>query len=331
MVDIKRQIPSEPVEANASLPHSARKWLKKQSEIIFSIGETYENRLGDALLIEVGRLGTNRPDYKSRRATYDYISSASTFLHGLHQENLLSYNKAIQDQVEDHRSFCERNYPAFCDIICKIDNDNVLYCVNKFKQSARQIFDQRLNSFLKSTEYYINTKETELLNIRLFELISYADKHLLEPDKSLSFIQKCSEIFPEADLSTAQGIFSIRTRPLSKAPEELRHGDYKSDSKPTVLWKDRDTGENPVAFIRKHYGKWNSGVWDRGELTKPILRQTDFKLYEALAAWERRHPDDQLNLPTGKVENDKWVERVGRGEMTPAVRPKGYAPLSCRR
>jgi hypothetical protein len=48
--------------------------------------------------------------------------------------------------------------------------------------------------------------------------------------------------------------------------------------------------ENPPAFIRRVYGQYLHGAF-----TRAMLRQMDLPLYQALAIWERRHPDDPLS------------------------------------
>jgi hypothetical protein len=80
-------------------------------------------------------------------------------------------------------------------------------------------------------------------------------------------------------------------------------------------WSERQPGQTPPDFVRSHYGVWRDGVWDPAGLTKADLRN-DEQLYSALATYERRHPEDRLNLPTKKQSNDAWVERVKRGDET---------------
>jgi hypothetical protein len=81
-----------------------------------------------------------------------------------------------------------------------------------------------------------------------------------------------------------------------------------------IVWADRNVDDTPITFIQRRFGVWRDGVWDREGLTKADIRRTDIQLYNALAAWERRHPDDRLGLPTKAESNDAWVDRVKRGE-----------------
>ena len=77
--------------------------------------------------------------------------------------------------------------------------------------------------------------------------------------------------------------------------------DGAKDKKPVLpkkapmLWSERTTGRevNPVQFIQQYYGDWIGNG-----LTRPALRDFDLSLYNAYAAWIRRHPDDDLELPT---------------------------------
>lgn len=56
-------------------------------------------------------------------------------------------------------------------------------------------------------------------------------------------------------------------------------------------WSNRSSRkESPPAFIRRVYGEYLHGGF-----TRAMLRSLDRPLYQALAVWELRHPDDQLN------------------------------------
>lgn len=57
------------------------------------------------------------------------------------------------------------------------------------------------------------------------------------------------------------------------------------------LWQSRiGRKENPPAFIRRVYN-----AYLHGGFTRAMLRRLDPLLYQALAVWECRHPDDQLD------------------------------------
>lgn len=78
------------------------------------------------------------------------------------------------------------------------------------------------------------------------------------------------------------------------------------------LWSNAEARgkHNPASFVRAHYGTWQDDTWIADGLTKPDLRQYDPALYQALATWERRHPEDNLGLPTQKQATDSWIDKV---------------------
>jgi hypothetical protein len=84
-----------------------------------------------------------------------------------------------------------------------------------------------------------------------------------------------------------------------------------------VPWSSREADDTPITFIRKHFGVWKDGVWDRDGLTKPDLRKTDLQLYNALSTWEKRHPQDRLGLPNQKDEVARWIDQMTNGDATP--------------
>jgi hypothetical protein len=124
-------------------------------------------------------------------------------------------------------------------------------------------------------------------------------------------------LFPEHGAGIALGVRAPEGAPLLTAQELWSVEDPSSDTgRPAKQWSEREPGQTPPEFVRANYGVWRDGAWDPNGLTKPDLRH-DMQLYNALAAYERRHPDQALNLPTKKQANDMWVERVLRGEEAP--------------
>jgi hypothetical protein len=70
-------------------------------------------------------------------------------------------------------------------------------------------------------------------------------------------------------------------------------------AEPPERWCDRvGRKDNPLTFIRRVYADYL-----HGGLTRATLRKLDPLLYQALAVWECRHPDDQLN---------EWPKRIHR-------------------
>lgn len=80
------------------------------------------------------------------------------------------------------------------------------------------------------------------------------------------------------------------------------------------LWSDREgRKENPIAFIRRVYFPWLF----RG-LTRGDLRQLDPPLYQALAVWMHRHPDEavpEFSSPIGGVLENAAFPRLSRGAI----------------
>ena len=69
------------------------------------------------------------------------------------------------------------------------------------------------------------------------------------------------------------------------------------------LWSDRvGRKENPVAFVRRVYAPWLNRGLVRGD-----LRALDPSLYQALAVWMHRHPDEpfsELESPYDHIGRD---------------------------
>ncbi len=84
--------------------------------------------------------------------------------------------------------------------------------------------------------------------------------------------------------------------------------------KAPALWsKHKQPGDTPPAFIARHYGPWLG----RG-LTRPDVNRLDPQLYRALYNWLQRGNElpKGFQLPTLEETNDKWAERVRRGEAS---------------
>ena len=117
---------------------------------------------------------------------------------------------------------------------------------------------------------------------RLAKIDQYVQNH---PQKSVSDCVR--EIFPELQLFA--GI------------------DISLPKKAPALWtKDRQPGESPPEFIKRHYAPWLG----KG-LTRPHVKRLDPQLYTALSNWLRHNefPED-LDLPTLKERNDRWVDLI---------------------
>jgi hypothetical protein len=114
----------------------------------------------------------------------------------------------------------------------------------------------------------------------------------------------------------------------SKASAALRAGEGVKISLPThapTAWKDdKQPGETPPAFIKRVYGEWLGKGLDRAH-----IRNLDRPLYVALDNWLRQHdmPLD-VDLPTRKEQNSRWVERIEAEGLGAVIRPGSPAEIA---
>lgn len=94
------------------------------------------------------------------------------------------------------------------------------------------------------------------------------------------------------------------------------------------LWADRQgRKENPVAFIRRVYGRYIGNG-----LTRAHIRRLDLPLYKALSVWTVRHPEDTLpELPTRSDAVDLMLESLSPDMTEDQVRRLGLTLQSRRR
>lgn len=80
---------------------------------------------------------------------------------------------------------------------------------------------------------------------------------------------------------------------------------------PRHTWKRR--GESwsgtPVDFVQKYYGEWQGDVWSAAGLTALDLKR-DMPLYNAYRDWIRRHPEDNLRLPSSGPLAERQRQRL---------------------
>jgi|GEM_PF-4733292 len=84
-----------------------------------------------------------------------------------------------------------------------------------------------------------------------------------------------------------------------------------------ALWtQDRLRSDTPPDFIKRHYEPWLG----KG-LARSDIRRLDPNLYESLANWLRKNqmPED-MDLPTLKERNDRWVQRFEEGDLNVEAR-----------
>jgi hypothetical protein len=70
-------------------------------------------------------------------------------------------------------------------------------------------------------------------------------------------------------------------------------------------WRDRRGDVTPPQFVRRHYRHYLG----KG-LTRAILRKLDERLYHSLAAWVRRHPED--DIPELGKRADRIDQQIAR-------------------
>lgn len=75
--------------------------------------------------------------------------------------------------------------------------------------------------------------------------------------------------------------------------------------------------ETPPAFVQRVYGEWLG----QG-LTRAHIRQLDPTLYQAIVNWTRKPENEwpaDVDLPTLKEQNTRWIDRVDRDGIMSAV------------
>ena len=113
-------------------------------------------------------------------------------------------------------------------------------------------------------------------------------------------------LFPEREAAgVSESVSGVTIAPDNGALPDVAPAQWATDKQP---------GDTPPAFIQRHYEPWLG----KG-LARPDIKRLDTQLYVALANWLRNNdmPDD-LDLPTLKEKNDRWVERIaaeGRGTI----------------
>lgn len=96
--------------------------------------------------------------------------------------------------------------------------------------------------------------------------------------------------------------------------------DYKPKYAPELWAERKGRKENPPAFVRRVYARWLGRGISRGD-----LRTIDPPLYQALAVWIHRHPDEtmpELTSPMQRLGEEfrQFFEQGGAGQAQPAQR-----------
>lgn len=187
--------------------------------------------------------------------------------------------------------------------------------LNLLNAAADQI-QSNIDHYIVSLGQSISEDETERRS--LAERLILLRTHLTEIENpaALALFEK---LFPEIPRRPP---LPERAPALWRKPKETDPDFDPSDDREC-----KHPGDTPPDFIRRHYGPWLGNG-----LTRADIRRLDPPLYMALANWLRHNelPTD-LDLPTLKEENDRWVERArsegqtGRGldRLAKAMRARG--------
>ncbi|AMN53208.1 hypothetical protein ACP90_12995 [Labrenzia sp. CP4] len=141
--------------------------------------------------------------------------------------------------------------------------------------------------------------------------------------------EQISELFSTASKSifTSEAEFHDFVREI--ASEFLAPmGRAELPTEAPALWADRTTGREvtPVDFIKEYYGKFVAAdLPQQHRLPRPLLRELDMPLYNAYAAWIKRHPEDDLHLPTRSQLVDLELSNLDEATLRRAGRLKSTA------
>jgi hypothetical protein len=175
----------------------------------------------------------------------------------------------------------------------------------EFDNTIKCLYD-RINYASDVVEVCIGVNRTgDFSKLSIADRTTMLDKFTREfPGQPISAYFK--QLFPELHELTLPAASSPAVMSYTSPPHRI----LEPLARPR--WADREPGDTPVSFVKKHYGRWRGNEWDSAGLTKTDLRH-DMQLYNALTAWERRHHEDSLNLPTKRKTTQTWLEQIGRG------------------
>jgi hypothetical protein len=150
-------------------------------------------------------------------------------------------------------------------------------------------------------EFSDDVNSTDFSDPKMFEM--YSGPIFEEADRALERIERKHnlELRQRIDLREALMFEAMRHVGLPELPKTAPE-----------RWSEREgRKENPVVFIRRVYDRWLGR-----NLRRSHLLELDPSLYQALAMWMRRHPEDTLpELSPG------LINRVGsRRHSLPAKR-----------
>jgi hypothetical protein len=221
----------------------------------------------------------------------------------------------------------EISFPELRRRLWEISGDCGFVAIEKTKFTLQEIFGNVNNVerelALKFAEWKIEKNSSDLINTTLKLAKESIDKEKqtvdLPADVEVAIYQIDKYVrdhpgeevytFARNILSGTETIRKILSSPDEEHPiESLVLGAVGPTMAP-FLWKvDRAAVETPPQFIKRIYGEWLGKGFTRAD-----LRRLDPPLSQALDNWLRKNtmPED-IDLPTLKQQNDRWVERVER-------------------
>jgi hypothetical protein len=149
-----------------------------------------------------------------------------------------------------------------------------------------------------------------------------------EPKSFSSIVERLSMLEAFAKQHEGKGVADY-ARSLFPELLQIERAALKMSALPTVApatWKaDKQDGETPPAFVKRVYGEWLGKGF-----TRATLRHLDPPLAQAMTNWLRHNemPAD-VDLPTLKEQNTRWVERVEKEGLAAAV-PAGSPEATLR-
>ena len=169
----------------------------------------------------------------------------------------------------------------------------------------------------------LKNKYNKLTPKEIVELEEFVEHQFTEGRDPIA--QKLMEL--DARLPVAEGRQKASEIVTELFPELLGTIAESSVTLPSMApasWaKGKQPGDTPPEFIRRHYAPWLG----KG-LTRPDIKRLDPQLYVGLNNWLRNNemPAD-VDLPTLKEKNDRWVERVREGSAPGPLDLKGARRL----
>ena len=193
----------------------------------------------------------------------------------------------------------------------------------KSKQHKSDIYQTPGNTRIIASKTN-NISDNSALNFELSDkaeaeirrlLIGEFQKYGFPPDAAENAVNNLAQAFEEACIVFAWH----RLQDAQITQERTVDEPTEVPSKAPALWAQRTTGRevSPVDWIKKHYGRWVKGKWDRDGLELADINRADRPLYSAYIQRIRRNPEEDLGLPV--EPRAKYADPVKTLEMKRAA------------